>query len=773
MSKAIGIDLGTTNSVTGLKILDTRIITNAEGETSTPSVVSLQRKKKLIGWKTQFLVGRHALEWMQQDPVNTITSVKRLMGRSFHDPDVQRIIGEGHCSYKITSPAGGSEQSVAVVLDGKEYTPEQISAKILEKICKDCKAELGDDVEYAVVTVPAYFNDKQKHATRIAAALAGIKVQRLLPEPTAAAISFGIEELGIDEGQTILVFDMGGGTFDLAVLTVANGQFIEQGKGGDMWMGGDDIDNLLRQYVYRETMAEHGIEDPRALIDALPTIERSRFLGELMPKLEAAKIRLGTRTDAVVEVLGLLRDKDGDILDIEVEITRERFESLLQPFVDRAMELIRNVLAGIDFEPELIDRVVMVGGSSAIPSMMRAMREFFGDDKVLLHKRPMLAIAEGAAILAHRLADSYECPVCGKQVAGSDATCPHCGFDLKAALAGSSVLDIVHTTSHDYYLGLENGDDYLLVEKNTPLPFHTQYEFKLIDPDQRLTHFQFYNAVNEKHESIGDLWLALKIEEAEEEQPDKDAPPAVLLDLEIDSDNLITVSARIKDKPDIRVSRTLSRGKADERLFLELQESIDKVNRGDYKYYAVYDFLDRVVSIADMINRVVDPETHLEDQGLAERVRERQQIACQLLEKEEAPLANLYYARYFLFQVGDFMSDRDRKDLEMAVEEFRQRNETGTLQQIMDARGRLFTELDKHMGLQTLVLLQQGTEICRERDPARAPYFEKYLIEVGDALHRGDTQDAQRLLDDVMPDVQKELDWKEDQKLIISHGVQQ
>nr|VFK14606.1 MAG: molecular chaperone DnaK [Candidatus Kentron sp. LPFa] len=771
MSKAIGIDLGTTNSAVGLKILDTRIITNAEGEDSTPSVVSVQRKKKLIGQKEEFLVGRHALDFLRQDPANTVTSIKRLMGRGFHDSDVRRMLDEGRYSYRIAPLSGGSEQSVAVVLHGKEYTPEQISAKILEKIRNDCKAELKDEVEYAVVTVPAYFNDKQKHSTRLAASLAGLKVQRLLPEPTAAAISFGVEELNADEGQTILVFDLGGGTFDLAVLTIANGQFIEQGKGGDMWMGGDDIDNLLREYVYRETESEHEIENLPALIDALPDVEKSRFLGDMNAKVEAAKIRLGAQTSAVVEILGVLRDKDGDILDVEVEITREHFESLLQPFVDRAMELTRNILGSIDFEPDLIDRVVMVGGSSSIPLIIRAMRDLFGNDKVLLHERPMLAIAEGAAILAHRLADSYECPVCGKQVAQTDDICPHCGFDLKTNLTDKGVLDIVHTTSHDYYLALENEDDYQLVEKNTLLPFHTQYEFKLLDPKQRLIRFQFYNTVNEKRESIGDLWLGLKIE-SDEEAADENALSEVLLDLDIDSDNLITVSASIKDKPDIRVSRTLSRGKADERLFIELQKSIDEANRGDYKYYAAYDFLDRVIQIADMINRLIDPKTGEEDRTLGKQIEQRREIAHRLLEKGESPLANLYYAEYFLFQVGEFIPDKDRKDLETVMEEFRRQNETGTLQQIMDARDKLFAELDKSMGLQALVSLQSAAEICHERDPARAPYFEKYIIDIGSALHQGDGANAQKLLNEIMPEAKKELDWKEEQKLHISHGIQ-
>ncbi|MBT8419698.1 MAG: Hsp70 family protein [Gammaproteobacteria bacterium] len=769
MSKAIGIDLGTTNSAAALKTVDTRIIANAEGEDLTPSVVSFQRKKRLIGHKKQFLVGRHAVNWMQQEPTNTIVSIKRLMGRGFHDPDVQRMLSEGRYNYKVTPLAGGSEHSVAVVLDGKEYTPEQISAKILDKIRADCVTELKDDVEYGVVTVPAYFNDKQKHATRAAAALAGIKVQRLLPEPTAAAISFGVEELDVGEGLTILVFDLGGGTFDLAVLTIADGQFIEQGKGGDMWMGGDDIDNLLLQHIYRETAAEHEIEDIPALIDALPDVEKSRFLGDIRAKVETAKIRLSTQTSAVVEILGVLKDKDGDILDIEVEISRERFESILQPFVDRAMELTRNVLDGINFEPELIDRVIMVGGSSSIPLVIRAVREFFGDDKVLLHERPMLAIAEGAAILAHRLADSYECPVCGKPVNQGDTTCSHCGFDLQANLIAKGVVDIVHTTSHDYYLVLEDGDDYRLVESNTPLPFHTQYEFKLLDSEQRLIHFQFYNMVNEKRESIGDLWLSFNMGDDEEID---DALPEVLLDFEIDSDNLITVSAQIKGKPDIQVSRTLSRGKADERLFIELRQSIDRANQEEHKYYTTYDFLHRAVQIAEMINRIIDPKTGEENKALGQKIEERNQVAHQLLEKEEAPWTNLYYAEDFLNQMGHFMSPEDRKNLEIEIDNLKKQNETGTVEQIMATREKLFAELDKHPVLQLFVTLHNAYEVCRERDPVRAPYFEKYIQDIDLALQREDTLAIQRLLTEVMPEVHKELDWKGNQKLRILHGVQ-
>ncbi len=768
MAKAIGIDLGTTNSVAGLKILDTRIIPNAEGEEMTPSVVCFQGRSGLLGKKRQFVVGRHALEWMRQDPSNTIISIKRLMGRSYSDEEVQQLLQEGRYGYVVKSLESGSQQSIAVVLGNEEYTPEQISAKILEKIRQDCEAQLGDVVDHAVVTVPAYFNDKQKHATRIAAALAGLKVQRLLPEPTAAAISFGVDQLAVGEGQTILVFDLGGGTFDLSVLTIAEGQFIEQGKGGDMWMGGDDIDDLIRRHVYRETEIEYTLEDLPALVAALPDAERNRFLGDLKTKVEAAKVRLSSQPEAVIEVLGMLRDADGDILDIEVAIGRERFETLLQPFVDRTLELTRGVLEGIGFEPQLIDRVVMVGGSSSIPLVIRKMQAYFGEEKVMLHERPMLAIAEGAAMLAHRLSDTYECPACNATVAQSDATCPHCGFDLQASLASKGVVDIVHTTSHDYFLELEAGDDYLLVKRNTPLPYKTQGSFRLLHSEQLLAHFPFYNRVNDNRESIGDLWLSFELEA----KPDENNLPEVLLDFEIDVNNLITVSAGLKDRPEIRVSRTLSRGKADERLYVELQQGIDRANQEKHDYYASLDYLYRTVQVAGLINRVIDPQTDEEDRSLSEETEQRLRVAREVLKDGHAPLTNLYYVKDLLFQFGHLIPEEGRQQLEKRLDEFKRLNETGNLRQILNSRKRLLAEIDKYPNLGILADIVNAIEVCEETDPARAPYFEQYFRNISTALQQHEIKTASRLVGEIMPDVKQVLEREEAKELHIWRGVQ-
>lgn len=772
MAKAIGIDLGTTNSAMGLKRLETEIIPNAEGDLLTPSVVGRSQGGQGAEPRTM-IVGKHALEWRVQDPENTVVSVKRLMGRGFEDEEVQRLLRDGRYAYRVKPLAAGSKQSLAVVLDGKEYRPEEISGEILAKLKRDCEAHLGEPVEYAVVTVPAYFNDKQKRATRMAAAIAGLKVQRLLPEPTAAAIAFGVGDLGEGESETVLVFDMGGGTFDISVLTMTEGRFIEQGKGGDMWMGGDDIDHLLTDHVLRETAEENEIDDPRALIDQLPAAERNRFLGDLRAGVEAAKIRLSSEQSAVIEILGLLKDADGDILDVEVELTRARFEALLEPFAERAAELTRAVLASIQFEPDLIDRVVMVGGSSYIPLIVNKMKDLFGAGKVLVHQRPLLAIAEGAAILAHRLADTHECPSCGQEVAQTDATCAACGFDLARDLSRKGVVDIVHTTSHDYYLELEDGNDHLLVERNMPLPFKTQGRFRLMHPEQRLAHFRFVNMVNDERESIGDLWLSFDLVEdrANSESESAEAVREVVLDFEIDEDNLITVAASLADRPDVRVSRTLSRGNADERLFLELESAIQEVNEEDHTYFTKYDFLVRSGEIARAINQVIDQETGSENLEVSRGAEQQLAVATELVELEESPSSNLFYLEDLLAIYGGLLEKDDAKRLAERVERFRQINQTGTVEEILKARDEAHEEADKHSALDILMSVGDAANTVARTDPAKAPRYDKQLQDLQTALLKGDGATFARMAEEIMPEVRAILNGRDKEELHIFKGV--
>jgi len=772
MSKSIGIDLGTTNSVAALKKIDTEILINAEGEQLTPSVVSMQIKGHLLK-STKILVGRHALDWMIQDPKNTIVSIKRLMGRGFSDAEIKKLLAEERFSYQVKPLSDASGQSLCVVLNKKEYTPEQISANILEKIKKDSEKQLKEKIDHAVVTVPAYFNDKQKTATRRAAALANIKVQRLLPEPTAAAISFGVDNLQPGEAKTIMVFDLGGGTFDLSILTIADGQFIEQGKGGDMWLGGDDIDDLIRQYVYSETEEENELESLSELIDKLDNRDKNRFLGELKQKIEQAKIKLSSSDKAYIDILGLLKDEDGDIVDIDIELHREKFEQLLTPFVERTISLSKKLISDINFELDLIDQVILVGGSSNIPLVVKKIKQLFGADKVLQHSRPMLAIAEGAAILAHRLSDSYECPQCGHEVAQDDTTCPSCQFNLEENLIASGLLDIVHSSSHDYFLELDGGKLYKLAEENTPLPFNAHFSFKLVHQDQRLAHFKFSNAVNEQQESIGDLWLSFDVPH---KTFDKDNLPDIQLDFEIDINNLIRVSAVLDGYPDINISKTLSRGGVDEQLFLELENSINKVNNDDSMGKSIYtslEFLNRSLTIADQINHLLDPDTGSMDKKIYNKIIKAHNIAIDIFDHDEAFIGNQYYISNLMGSFGNLIPDKEKKKIENKIARFEEKVNSGKLKEIQKARDEALDELDNYPILGSLMQLSSAEQIVSQsNDSNKAYYFNNAIDNIIDSLEAGYMEKAEQMLSEVLPEAFNILENRSEKKLHIFKEVQ-
>ncbi len=755
MAKSIGIDLGTTNSVVAIKKVYTEVLKNAEGDLITPSCVTL-KKKLMPFFKPEFVVGKNALEWMKQDPENTIVAVKRLMGRSYNDEYVRRIIAERRVHYRLVRHSQGTENSLAVILGGKEYTPEEISAKILQKVAADAQKAEGAKAEYAVITVPAYFNDKQKYATRTAAALAGLKVRRLLPEPTAAAISFGVDNVKGEESKTVLVFDFGGGTFDLSVLTISGGQFIEQGKGGDMWLGGEDIDHLLAEYVLAKTAAEHEIDDIKGLIDKQGAKYRNRFLGELKAKVEQAKIRLSDEQSAYVEILGALKDSDGDNIDVDVELTREKFHELIAGMVDNIVRLTRKLIEDIHFTPDLIDNVLMVGGSSRIPLLIEAMKREFGAEKVLLHERPMLAIAEGAAILSHRLAEAYECPKCGISVGQSDTRCKTCGFDLEKYTVEEGLFDIVHSAAHDYYIYLENHDKYLFIEKNTPLPCERTEVFKLVHPEQKLVHMKFANVVNDVEESIGDLWLGIdldedKDEDKEEAEEKKAEPLQVAITLRIDENNLIEVEAKLQERPEISLSKTLSRGKADEKIFRSLEDLIDEANRTQYNSFIMTDMLYRALSIIKDAHEVIDPTTDELDELVYNRATIKIEKARRMAAEDQGSKATIYYAQTVLHDYGFALAPDKQEKIGRRVANLEKMDEYGTYEENIQALDALQKEL-KDLGLVGFLMeIQKAADYSATTEPAKSVKFIRALKDIMTAVSKEDKDKISRILDEIMP----------------------
>ncbi len=756
MSKSIGIDLGTTNSAAAIKTIHTRVLKSSEGEFITPSCVTVIGKKLLLR-KPNIVVGRHALEWMKQDPENAIVAIKRLMGRSHGDKEVLEMIQGRKYRYRIERHSKGTANSVAVIMGGKEYTPAEISAEILKKIRSDAEKALNGEVEYAVITVPAYFNDKQKHATRTAAALAGLKVQRLLPEPTAAAISFGVDTIKGDDATTVLVFDFGGGTFDLSVLTISGGQFIEQGKGGDMWLGGEDIDRMIIHHVLMETAKEYDIQDIYSLIEDQETKIKHRFLAELKEKVEKAKIRLSSEDEAYIEILGGLKDPDGDSIDVDVELTREQFAGIIAPVVDSTVRLTRKILENIHLTPDLIDNVLLVGGSSLIPSVIEAIKQEFGDEKVRTHERPMLAVAEGAAILSHRLSDAYECPSCGGTVSRDDKNCKGCGFDLEKYTIEAGVFDIVHSAAHDYYIYLEHNKGHLLVEKNTPLPFEITERFKLVHPDQRLVHMRFFNMVNEQEESIGDLWLGIDDEDErtinkDMQNRDEENPLHVEITLKIDENNLIEISAAMEECPSIRLSKTLSRGSADERLFMELERVISDANQKNYCMFSIVDLIHRCLSIIKDINGIIDPETGHVNDSLYERVVKKIEKTERLASEDRHGKSMIYYCNNLIQDFGFAIPPEKRKRIKKLVKELEDMEERGTYEENIEAIERLESCLDDLGFAGDLLQIRKAGEYCLDTDPVKATKFFGAIDAIMEAVAAGDKDKVVALLREIMPD---------------------
>ena len=473
MGKAIGIDLGTTNSVVAFKDVTVRTIqTGANQEDLCRSCVAIDRSGN-------FIVGNSVyISWKRHAP-NIVVSAKRLMGASINDSNVQKMKADKHSyPFGIQKLSGGTEDSVAILLHGKEYTPEQISAEILRSLKNDASTKLGD-VEYAVITVPAYFNEKQKSATKKAAKLAGLKVLQLLAEPTAAALSYGFDNLKEDEDKTLLIYDFGGGTFDLSILTAAGGQFVETGAGGDRWLGGDDIDVILSDYVKDQIESNNNL-NLQELLDDKTEKEVKEFTAGLKTDVENAKKTLSQSTSATIFLSNYLENEDGDPID-DIVVTRDTFEGLIRPLIQRTIELIEELLTKTNISSDDISNILLVGGSSCIPLVKRMLVEKYGEEKVLSSEKPMLAIAQGAAILA----------------ASMDVTKwkDDEGGDLDENEIPSEG-PVVYTAKHNYYIQLQrNGKKELekFIEDQTPLPYSINRQFSTTVNDQKIVEVKLFS----------------------------------------------------------------------------------------------------------------------------------------------------------------------------------------------------------------------------------------------------------------------------------------
>jgi len=370
MSKIIGIDLGTTNSVVAImEGGQPKVLINAQGNRITPSVVGFTEKGER-------LIGQPAKHQQVTNPKNTVYSIKRFMGRRHSEVTSE----EKRVPYEIL---GGPEELVRVKVRGKEYTPPQISAMILQELKKVAEDYLGEKVDRAVITVPAYFNDGQRQATKDAGEIAGLKVERIINEPTAAALAYGMDR---KKNEKIAVFDFGGGTFDVSILDVGDGVFEVLSTNGDTHLGGDDVDQILIDYLAEEFRKKEGIDVRK---DAMA-------LQRLKEAAEKAKIELSTAQESTVNLPFITADASGP-KHLQETITRAKFESMIEGILRRLKDPCIQALKDAKLDASKIDEVVLVGGSTRIPAVVRLCKDLFGKEpnKSL---NPDEVVAIGAAI---------------------------------------------------------------------------------------------------------------------------------------------------------------------------------------------------------------------------------------------------------------------------------------------------------------------------------------------------------------------------------------
>jgi molecular chaperone DnaK len=379
MSKIIGIDLGTTNSaVAVIEGGEPKILENAEGNRTTPSIVAVSKTGER-------LVGLLAKRQSVTNPKNTIFSVKRLIGRKFSDPEVKR--DASWLPYDIQE---GKTGGVVVKMGDKVFSPEEISAAILSKLKADAEAKLGEKVDEAVITVPAYFDDSQRQATKNAGEIAGLKVRRIINEPTAAALAYGLNK---QKNEKIVVYDFGGGTFDISVLEVGDDTVEVKATGGDTHLGGDDFDKKIQEYLVDEYKKQEGIDISK---DALA-------LQRLKEAAEKAKHELSTALETEINLPYISSDANGP-KHFLMKMTRAKLESLVQEYIDHSIQLTKETVTspspkGAGFQLSDINEVILVGGQTRMPAIQEAVKKLFGKDP---HQgiNPDEVVALGAAVQA-------------------------------------------------------------------------------------------------------------------------------------------------------------------------------------------------------------------------------------------------------------------------------------------------------------------------------------------------------------------------------------